>query len=92
MCYLHVFMKKPAAACLNSCIPLSSESFKCCKERKLTIDSETVNYRVETYATDNAIAEMDAEILYFMQTSTMTPTDYAEALWNKALSCNLVYD
>lgn len=36
-------------------------SAKYCKERRLGSSSEVINYHVETYATDDVIAEMDAK-------------------------------
>lgn len=51
-----------------------------------------INYLLETYITDDVIAKLDAEIFRFPQLSNMTLTEYAEALWNKALRCYLLYD
>lgn len=92
MWLLHFFMKKPAAAALNSRISLPSKSHRRHKEGTLTTYCEVVNYLLETYATDDVIAETDAEILRFTQPPTKSPTEYAEALWNKALRCDRVYD
>lgn len=51
-----------------------------------------VNYLVEPYVTDDFITGMNAEILFFTQPSNIKPKKYGEALWNKELCCNCVYD
>lgn len=45
-----------------------------------------------TYATDDALADMNVVIIQFTQLSYMTTTEYAEVLWNKMLCCNLIYN
>lgn len=51
-----------------------------------------MNYFLESYATEYVFNVMDSEILLFTQLSNMTPTEYAEALWNYEVFCNLVYN
>lgn len=53
---------------------------------------EVVNLLLETFATDDVITEMNDKILHFTQSSKMTPTVCVEALCNKALPCDLVYN
>lgn len=42
--------------------------------------------------TDDVITKTDDDMMHFTQSSNMTPTEYAEALQNKALRSNGVYD
>lgn len=41
---------------------------------------------------DDVIAEMDANMMSFTKLSNKWPSEYAEALWKKALRCNRVFD
>lgn len=50
-----------------------------------------INYLLKTYVTNNAITEMEEELLHFTQSSNMTPAAYAEALWSQALCCHVIY-
>lgn len=89
---LTIVMKKPAAAALNTRIALYLKLKRARKEGKLASDCEVVNFLLETYATDDIIEEMDAVILYFEQPSHTPPTEYLEALWNKAQRCDRTHD
>lgn len=47
---------------------------------------------LETYTTDDVIAETDAEIITLSQLLNQTLIEYAKLLWSKALRCNEVHD
>lgn len=49
------------------------------------------NYPLETYATDNVIAEKDAYMSCFTQQSNKLRTEYTEAVWSKVLWCKRVF-
>lgn len=51
-----------------------------------------MNYLLETYTTDDVIAEGAVEIPQFTQPSNFALTVYAEDLCSKMIGCNLVYD
>lgn len=51
-----------------------------------------VNYFPETYGTNDVIAKMDAQIIYFTQLSNITSKKYAKAFWNKLMICNCIHD
>jgi len=58
----------------------------------LTNYPAVVQFLLKTYATDEVIAEADAEINRYRQPDRMSPPDYAHNLWTKALRCGTVYD
>lgn len=51
-----------------------------------------VNYFLETHATDDVVAEADAEIITFIHLLNNAPVEYAKLLWAKAPPCHRVYD
>lgn len=51
-----------------------------------------INYLVETYETDEVIAEGEAVIDNYKQLVRMTATCYSEALRGEALRCGSVYN
>lgn len=65
VCLLHFFIKKPAAAVLNSCSDLSSKRNRRQKEETLTGYCKVVNYLLDKYATGDLIVKLDAEISIF---------------------------
>lgn len=73
-----------AAATLNVCIAFKYKPRKCHKEGKVTSYCEAVNYLLQTYATDDLIAETYSDMMQTARLSSNSPTAYAEALWNKA--------
>lgn len=85
-------MKRPAEAALNAHIALRPKSHKSQKEGIVTSYCKVVNYLVETYETDDVIAEADADMMRFTLPSNKSPAEYAEGLCNKALRCDRVYD
>lgn len=89
---LHCFLKRPTAAALKDCIALPSKMHRRHKEFTVTSYRKVVNCLLETYATDDLIGKTDADIMRFPQESNKLPTEYAEALWKKALRCNRFYD
>lgn len=60
------------------------------KEGAPAIYSGVMYCLLKTYATGDAIAKMDAEILRFAQRPNMTRKMYAEALLDKVHGCHLV--
>lgn len=75
-----MFMKSPAAVTLNICPVFRSNCHKL--QRKSTVSSycKAVNYRLETYATDDVIAKTEADVMRFTQPANEPPTEYAETL------------
>lgn len=51
-----------------------------------------MNYLLETYVTDDVIAEINNDIMPYAQPVNKTPIEYAGILWSKALQCDCVYD
>lgn len=45
-----------------------------------------VSYLLEIYATDDIIAEAEAEIVIFKKPAGMTTISYSEVLWEKSSS------
>lgn len=81
---LHFFIKKQAAFALNSRIALKSKFLrKCQKEWTLTAYCKVVNCLKELYASDDVIAETDAEIKSFTPPLNKTSIEYLESLWAK---------
>lgn len=85
-------MKRPDKASSRVRIALKSELHKRQKEGTVTLYCEAVNYFLETYATDDVIAEADDDMMRFTQPSNKSPTEYTEALWNKGFKRDRVYD
>lgn len=78
------------AAALKSRVAQSSKSYKRQMEEKDWLWSGQLPPGI--YATDDVIAKVEDEALYFTQPSNMTPKEYAEALWIKELRCHHDYD
>lgn len=51
-----------------------------------------ISSHLDTNVTDDVIAEMDPKILRVTQPSDMTQKECVEALWNKQLHFDLIYD
>lgn len=83
-------MQKQTVATLNSRIALSSNLRRGQKEGALTTYCKLLNYLLETYATNDVIAESDAEIMHYTQPPNKTPAGYTCLLWSKALHCDHV--
>lgn len=86
------FMKRLAAAALIECIELKSKWPKHQKKGTVTSYCEAANYLVNTSATDDVVADTDANIVKITQLSNKSPKEQAGALWNKVTRCNQVYD
>lgn len=52
----------------------------CQEQGTLRTYCKVVNYRLETYAPDDVIAKIDAEIIRFPQLPNKTPIEYANLL------------
>lgn len=61
-------------------------------EGTLTTYHQVVNYMLETYATDNVIAEAEAGITNFKQPARSTAVLDCEAVLEKALRCGMTYN
>lgn len=78
-------LEVPAADALNARIVLRSKMHECQKVGSDTSYCAAVNYLFWTYGTDDVIAKTDANMMRFTQPPSKCPTEYADALWNKAL-------
>lgn len=58
------------------------------KERSLTAYCQAVNYLLETYATDDVIAEEEADLMKYNQLIHMSTVCYSETLWKKRCDMN----
>lgn len=79
----------PTARTVNKSSWTSNKSSR--DTSKLTTYCEVVQYLLRTYSTDDIIAEVEASLMRFTQGDRMNETDYAQALWTKALRCGTVY-
>lgn len=78
-------MKHSAAALGNARIALISESHSRQEEGAVSSYCEAVNYLLATYAPEDVIGKTDADVMRFTKPPHKSPTQYTEALWNKAL-------
>lgn len=87
-------MKGPAAAASTpiASISLRPKSHRGQEEGKVLSYCKAVNYFSKTYAGNNVIAETDSDKVWFTQPSNKWHTEFADALWNKELRCDHVYD
>lgn len=51
-----------------------------------------MDYLLDTYAIDDVVTKMQADMKYIHQSSNTYPTEYVEALRNKVLQCDRVFD
>lgn len=65
---------------------------KCQEEETFTTHCEVLNYLLEPYASDDVIADTEAEIMRFSQPLNETQTEHAELLWAEALRGDRVYN
>lgn len=82
---LPVLMEPPATAALSACIAFCSKLQKRKNEGTVASYREAVICRLQTFATDDVVAETFAEMICGTQTSYNSSTDYAEALCYKVL-------
>lgn len=61
-------------------------------EGSVTFYWENVHYFVETYATDEKTAKVDADMMRFNQSFNETTMLHSEALWNKVVEVDKVHD
>lgn len=85
-------MKCPTAAAPSTFLAFRSVSHRRQKEGTVTTYFEAANYLLDTFAIDDVITEIDADMMCFTQLSKKRPTGHTEALWDKALRCNSVQD
>lgn len=89
MWLLKAYMEEPARSSLS--MRLSHPKTGKAGKGKLTSYSSAVNYLLQTYASDDVIAEAEADLRHFTQTRNITPQEYAVALTLKVLRCGPVY-
>ena len=82
------FMKEPAKSALNARIAPSAARRGPVKLR--TYD-QVVNHLIRTYATDDIIADTEADIDSFKQPQNKTASEYADLLHTKTLRAGAVY-
>lgn len=92
LCLLHLLMKRPATAALTNRIDPRSKRQKRRNEGTVPSYCEAVIHLPKMYVTNNVIAEMFANIMWFTTPPNKLPTENGEALWNKARRCHRVYD
>lgn len=85
-------MNRASAAALKEPVSLKSKWHKRQKEDTVTSYCEAVNNGLATYTTQDIMDEAYNGMMQFTQPSNKSPTKYSEALWNKAITCNRVYD
>lgn len=78
-----VFMNKSASAMVNARLSADGTDkehsrWTSGKKRCFTTYSEVVNFLLMKYAADEVIAETEFNITRFVQSSNMTPSQYAE--------------
>lgn len=86
-----LFMKMPAGAALRERKWFTS-SCRSCQEGMLISFCQVVSYILSTYATDDIIAEVDADIINYKQPKDLHAVDYSQALWTEALRRGRVYE
>lgn len=84
-------MKRLSAATLNVYRVLWPKWHKHRKQSTVLLYCKTVNYLVETYATDYEIAETDVDMIPCPQAQIKSPKENVEAILNNALHCHRVY-
>ena len=57
----------------------------------LTTYPEVVNFLLQTYATDDVIAEAVTDVENLKQSTAMTEQEYSDELWKRALRCGTVF-
>lgn len=88
-------MKNPLVTTLTAhlCLkPSALSSTQKPKERILRQYPEVVSYLYQTYANDYVIAEADAALTRYTQSSTMSRAHHVQALVTKLLRRGEVYD
>ena len=61
------------------------------REEMLTSYPELVNFMLETYATDDVIAEAVEDVESMRQSTGMTEQEFSNELWKRALRCGTVF-
>lgn len=61
------------------------------KEGNMTTDCQVVSFLLATYATDDVLTVLKANVANFKQLEGMPVIRYSEVLWENALRCGLVY-
>lgn len=90
MWLFHYIDKKTTKAALSARTTTKVDKRKY-KGGQLAPYPKVVNYLLKTYATDEVIAETDTGINQFRQGDLISPPEYAQEWWTKALKCGTVY-
>lgn len=85
-------MKRPLAASLNVRLALKSKLPKREKEGPLTSFSKVVSFFLETFVTEVAIAETDADIMQLYELWNIWPVKYDETIWSQAVRRDRVFE
>lgn len=83
------FLRDPAKASLTARLGRPHERGS--KAGKLTSYCQVVNHLLRTFATDDIIAEAEADLTRCVQTDKMTEAQFEALLWKKALRCGSVF-
>lgn len=84
------FVTEPAKAALPHRMTADKRNHQ--QGDKLTTYCQVINYLLETFATDNIIAEAESDITSFEKPVGTTGTRHFEILFEKALRCGVVYN
>lgn len=87
----HFFIKKPAGATLlaRTCLKSFSRSVE---KGRLTSYCQVVNCFLNTYATNDIVAEADVDTIIYKQLQDLNAVDYSQSLLTKDLRSGSVYD
>lgn len=83
------FMKDPAKSALVHSVCDTKEDDPQ-QDGKLTTHCQVVHYLLTTYATDDLIAEAEADINNFKEPKGISAVRYSKGLWEVALRCGRV--
>lgn len=63
-------------------------------QMELTVTShcKAVKYRLQTYAIDAFVSKTEGYMTHFAQIQNKQPTEQTEAVWNKSIRCNRLYE
>lgn len=85
------FMKEIAKATLSHIVCAAGGEERQ-SDGELTFYRQIVNCLLETYATDDVIAKIEADLTWFKRSESMTAITYTKVLCGEALPCDRVHD
>lgn len=77
---LQFLVKRPDAGALEAHMALRSKWHRRQEEGTVMTYCESVNFLLDTYATDEVIVETADDMMHFTEPSDRSPMEYAEAL------------